>query len=138
MDEFLISSTNGSGGLLFYDRTPYESDRPILHYMVRITAHNLSATAMVWGGSGSTDPAILFDEMARNWSGWPDELSWRSLERELVLRCGHDRKGHVSIDVQLRSGHYEHDWEVNATVTAEAGQLEDIALRARGFFGIGG
>jgi hypothetical protein len=138
MDEFLIPSANGSGGLLFFDRTPFETDRPILHCMVRVTDHNLSATAVVWVGADSTDPATLFDEMARKWSGWPDELCWHSPEKELVLRCCHDRKGHVSIDVQLRSGHYEHDWEVNATVMAEAGQLDDIARRARAFFGRGG
>jgi hypothetical protein len=32
----------GSGGRLFYDRAPYETEEPILHYKVRVTDHNLT------------------------------------------------------------------------------------------------
>lgn len=135
MEEFLIPSVNGSGGLLFYDRTPFETDKPILNYMVRVTDHNLSAIAKVWGGYASQHPATYFEEMARRWSGWTEELRWNSLENEMVLQCSHDRKGHISILVTLRSGPMEDDWEVAATMMAEAGQLDDIARRARAFFG---
>jgi hypothetical protein len=135
MDEFFIPSANGRGGLHFHDRTPYESDKSILHYMVRLTDHELSAIAKVWGGYASQHPAGLFEDMARRWSGWPDEMSWESLEGEMVLRCSHDRLGHISIRAVLRSGPMENDWEVAATVMAEAGQLEDMARRARTFFG---
>jgi hypothetical protein len=48
---------------------------------------------------------------------------------------GHDGLGHISIQVNLRSGHMPADWTVRATVMAEAGQLEDIARRAALFFG---
>jgi hypothetical protein len=138
MEEFLIPSATGRGGLHFYDRIPYESDKPILHYMVRLTDHDLSAIAKVWGGYASQHPAALFEEMARQWSGWPNEMSWESLEGEMLLRCSHDRLGHILIRTVLRSGPMEYDWEVAATVMAEAGQLEDIARRARAFFGCDG
>jgi len=135
MEEFLIPSANGRGGLHFYDRTPYETDKPIEQYMVRLSDHDLSAIATVGGGYASQHPAGLFEEMVRQWSGWLDEMSWESLEGEMVLRCSHDRLGHIAIRTVLRSGPMEDDWEVAATVMAEAGQLEDIARRARAFFG---
>jgi hypothetical protein len=138
MDEFLIRSASGSGMLQFSDRIPYETDEPIQHCMVRLRDLNLSASAMTLLGYPSTHPALLFENMARLWSGWPDELQWASLEHEVILRCLHDRKGHVSIHVELRSGPYEQDWNVAATVMTEAGQLDDIARRARAFFGRGG
>ena len=37
--------------------------------------------------------------------------------------------------VGLRSGPMPDDWEVNASIMTEAGQLEDIARRAVHFFG---
>jgi len=135
MDEFQIPSANGCGGLLFYDRTPFDPEKPVDYYWVRLTDHNLSAVAQVWGGYLAGHPARVFEEMARRWSGWLDEMRWESLEGEMVLRCTHDRKGHISIRVTLRSGPLEHDWEVIATVMAEAGQLEDIVRRGRTFFG---
>src|SRR5207244_12738680 len=42
----------------------------------------------------------------------------------------HDRLGHISIRIELRSGHMPDDWGVEATVMAEVGQFEDIARRA--------
>lgn len=138
LDEFLIPSAAGSGGLLFHDRSPVDPAEPIDGFSVRVTDHNLSAIAHVYAGvSGCapSHPAPLFVDMARKWSGWPGELVWESLEGELALRCSHDRLGHISIRVELRSGQMPDDWRVGATVMAEAGQLEDIARRAALFFG---
>jgi len=42
---------------------------------------------------------------------------------------------HIAIRVELRSGHMDDDWRVEATVMAEAGQLEAIGHRAASFFG---
>lgn len=124
MDEFLIPSAAGSGARQAIER-----------FWVRVTDHNLSAAVQVWAGYSAGHPLQLFADMASRWSGWSDELTWMSLEGELVLRCGHDRRGHISIRVELRTGCMPDDWQVAATVMAEAGQLEDIARRASLFFG---
>lgn len=135
MDEFLIPSVSGSGGLLFYDRSPVDRAQRIGTFLVRVTDQDLSAAAQVYAGYAPSHPAAMFAEMARRWSGWHGELVWKSLEGELALRCSHDRLGHISIRVELRSGLMPDDWSAAATVVSEAGQLEEIARRARSFFG---
>jgi hypothetical protein len=59
-------------------------------------------------------------------------------EGELDLRCTQDRAGHVSLRVALRPGPAHEDWAVQATIMAEAGQLEELARRASLFFGRSG
>ena len=135
MDEFLIPSTDGSGGLLFYDRSPVDRAKSMEGFSVRVTDHNLSATGQVYAGYVPRNPALLFADMARQWSGWPGEVVWESLEGELALRCSHDGLGHISIRVELSSGPWSDDWRVTATIMAEAGQLDRIAQRAAAFFG---
>ena len=135
MDEFLISSAAGDGGLHFFQRSPPDPNKPIDGFWVRVTDHNLSAAAQVYGGYVPSHPASLFADMARQWAGWSGELEWQSLEGELTIRCSRDRFGHIFIRLELRSGHMPEDWRVVATVMAEAGQLEGIALRAEMFFG---
>ena len=135
MDEFLIPSAAGDGGLAFFDRSPRDPSEPIDRFSVRVTDHALSATAQVYAGYAPSHPASLFADMARQWAGWSGELVWLSLECELTMRCSRDRAGHVFIRVELRSGPMPEDWRVVATVLAEAGQLEGIARRAKLFFG---
>lgn len=135
MDEFLIPSAAGIGGLLFYDRSPPDLTQSIGSFCVRVSDHNLSAAGQVYAGYAPSHPAKLFADMAARWSGWPDVLAWDSLEGELALRCSHDRLGHIAIRVELRSGPMDNDWRLEATVMAEAGQLEAIARRAASFFG---
>ena len=135
MDELLIPNAAGCGGLLFSNRSPVDRTEPIDTYWVRVTGQNLDASANVYGGDTQTHPGCLFVKMARQWSGWSGELTWGSLEGELVLRCSHDGLGHVSIQIDLQSGPMPSDWRVTATVMTEAGQLEHIARRAELFFG---
>lgn len=135
MDEFMIPSASGEGGLLFYGRLPTDKTQPIQSFWLRITDHNLSATGQVYAGYCSSHPVPLFEEMARQWSGWPGKLSWASLEGELEIYGSHDRLGHITIRIELCSSTLSDNWIVAATVMAEAGQLEDIARRAALFFG---
>jgi len=135
IEEFLIQSADGSGGLMFYDRSPTDGDEPIESFWVQVTDLHLSAACQVYAGYEPSHPASLFADMARRWSGWPGELDWNSLEGELGLLCSHDRLGHISIRVALRSGFMPYDWRVTATVMSEAGQLEEISRRAAFFFG---
>jgi hypothetical protein len=135
LDEFLIPSADGLGGMLFYDRLPVDRAKSMEEFWVRVTDHNLTAAGQVYAGYAPRNPALLFADMAGQWSGWAGELVWESLEGELALRCTHDRLGHISIRVQLRSGPMPYDWRVAATIMAEAGQLENIARSAVVFFG---
>lgn len=135
MDEFLIPSATGDGGLLFFGRSPADPSKSIDHFWVRVTDHNLSAAAQVDAGYAPSHPAPLFANMARQWAGWSGELVWESLEGELTIRCSRDRVGHIFIRVELRSGPMPDDWCIVVTVLAEAGQLESCARRAELFFG---
>jgi hypothetical protein len=76
LDEFLIQSAAGSGGLLFYDRSPVDRALPINGFWVRVTDHNLSAAGQVYAGYAPSHPAPLFADMARQWSRWRGELVW--------------------------------------------------------------
>ena len=102
---------------------------------ITVSGSDLSAAARVDASSFSGAPR-LFRNMAERWRGWDGELSWGSPAGDLKLRCTQDRAGHVFIVVELRSGwRREAAWSIQATIMAEAGQLEDLARRAEAFFG---
>jgi hypothetical protein len=73
-----------------------------------------------------------FGEIATNWTGWPGERAWSSLEGELAVRATSDRTGHVYLTVALRR-ESPAQWHLEARLTLEAGQLERIALAVRAF-----
>src|SRR5262249_32127444 len=129
----------GCSALLFYDRSPSDPADEITSFWFRVSNLNLSAAAHVAGEEACTSPAVLFADMARQWSGWPGKLTWESVLGELSLTCSHDRRGHITIRVNLRSAQIPDqtpdDWIVNASVFIEAGQLEALARRAKQFFG---
>jgi hypothetical protein len=135
MKSFVIQNTAGSGALEFFERTPVDTRLPIERFKVRLTSLDLSAVARVYTGADGGHPAAMFAQMAAHWRGWQGEFAWESLDGELALRCALDRTGHVAIGVVLRSGPSKADWMVEATVVAEAGQLEEIAQEAARFFG---
>jgi hypothetical protein len=135
MDSFIIPGASGAGSIEFFERTPADARRPIERFKVRVADLELSAVGRVYAGDADWHPASLFARMAANPTGWPDELVWESQEGEMGLRCSMNRNGHVFLRVSLRSGPTRRDWSVEATVTAEAGQLGDLARRAADFFG---
>jgi uncharacterized protein DUF6228 len=77
----------------------------------------------------------LFDGLARDWRGWEGVRTLVSLESQLEVSCSADRLGHVSLRVELSGDHLGSDWRAADTIYLEAGQLEDLARRARGYFG---
>jgi hypothetical protein len=137
MDELMIPGADGCSGLLFYRRTPPDPAEQITGFWFQVSSLNLSAAAEIPNEEGELSPVELFTEMARHWSGWPGTLTWKCFQGKLVLHCSHDRRGHVTIAVQLRSGDMINpdDWFVKTSVMIEAGQLEPIARRAKQFFG---
>lgn len=135
MPSFSIKSSSGTGELEFFGRDPLDTELPLESFWVRLTDLNLSAANKVYGGYASDHPARLFVEMAALWRGWPDQLTWESLEGELKLSSTQDGTGHVSIRSELRSGPMEQDWDAATTVMVDAGQLDRLARHARSFFG---
>jgi hypothetical protein len=135
MESFLLTSASGAGSLEFFERTPGAPRLPIERFKVRLFDDELSAVARVYTDSATTHLAALFAQMAASWKGWQGDFVWESPEGEMILRCSHDRAGHVALRVALLSGLTEGDWSIQATVMAEAGQLEDLASQAAAFFG---
>ena len=133
MGSFLIKSVSGGGSLEFHDCRVSDDEYRFFDYGVKLVNANLSAMIEVRHDLG--DPAAVFRQVAERWKGWEGELVWGSLEGELTLRFAQDRAGHVTIGVGLRSRPHECDWSIQATIIAEAGQLEDLARRAKAFFG---
>ena len=132
MSSLLIRSPFGMGSIEFYERTPSDTRLPIERFKVRLLDHELSAIGRVYLTEDETNPADLFAQMAASWKGWQGSFLWSS--DELALDCTQDRSGHVTIRVELRSGHSDRDWTVQATIATEAGQLEDLAHEAALFF----
>ena len=69
-------------------------------------------------------PTILFQEMARDWKGWPGTKEWRALDGELSITASSDSVGHITLitEMSYQSG----DFLLSATITLEAGQLEQV------------
>jgi len=137
MKELLISGTDGCSGLLFYGRQPQDPTEEIISFWIRLSNLNLSAAANISGEEGVANPAELFEEMAQKWSGWPGKLAWHSFLGELSRHCSHDRRGHITIEIELLAGDMiiHQYWFVKMSVKIEAGQLEPIARKAKQFFG---
>jgi Family of unknown function (DUF6228) len=135
VESLLIPNASGGASLEFFERTPTDRQRSLERFKVKISAHDLTAIALVYRVHGGFSPASLFAQMAADWKGWQGEFTWESMENELSLRCEQDRAGHVSIRIATCSGPTEEDWKVQATVMTEAGQLERIAVESSLFFG---
>lgn len=136
MSSFRIDNADGPGSLEFFDRNPEDASQPMHSCWVRLTGPDLSATRRLDTIEACpVSPANLFTRMAERWRGWRGEMSWSLVEGDLNLKCTQDRAGHVNIRVELRRGWNERDWVVTNQLTAESGQLDEIARDARAFFG---
>jgi hypothetical protein len=135
LDEFTIKSSVDDSRIEFSDRLPDSRASPIESFVVKVARCDLYAAAKVWTGYTGSQPAEWWCGLAENWRGWPGELQWESLEHELRLVATNDRRGHIAIRIQLRSGFRDYDWSVAATVMVDAGQLEGLAKHAISFFG---
>ena len=101
------------------------------YFIAEITHHGLSATISV-SSYLSRGLGDYFNEIATNWAGWSGERTWSSLEGELALRATSDRTGHIYVSVALQR-ESPAQWQLEARLTIEAGQLERIALAVLAF-----
>jgi len=102
---------------------------------VKLDFENLNASAPVYAYMKLQILTDLFANMASHWKGWSGEKSWESLEGELKLRCTSDTGGHITIQVELTSGHghVPPTWKLGAVLVTEAGQLDTIASNFKAF-----
>ncbi len=134
MESVEIKSADGASTIAFVDREPFDTSKTIDYFTVRLTDTHLSAAARVYAYMCSGLPE-LFAHVAHNWRDFTGPRAWSSLEGEFDLEITHDGIGHFTIAAQLRSGHYERDWLVKSSVTAETSQLDRIASDIADFIG---
>lgn len=109
------------------------------HYRVTLKAESLIASARIYAYEPHGKLSQFFENLAAHASGWNGEKQWSSLEGEFTLSCTHrhghpDNVGYVSMEVTLKSGHYEDDWRVQILIHVDAGQLAEIAVNIKQFF----
>jgi hypothetical protein len=103
------------------------------YFIAEMTHPGVSAVVQV-GTYLSDGLGNYFTSLATDWKGWPGERRWSSLEGELELSARCDRTGHVSLRVRLRR-ESPAEWQLDAQLVLEAGQLERLAHDARSFEG---
>ena len=133
-EKLTIRSAEHAGRIELFSLVPkLAADGPIRCFHVRLVDVNLDAAAEV-DARLAPDFVAFLERIAADWQGWQGSRSWESLEGEFSLECTHDGLGHVRFAARLRSGQDENDWEVQTTVTTDAGLLEQTAAEAKRFF----
>jgi hypothetical protein len=132
---FAIQSVHGGTRLEFRGVVP-RGGEPYDDFTVevRLTGGNVEASESVYDHLPHRW-ADLFESMARDWRGWDGQRTLASLEGQLEISCGADRLGHVSVRVELSGDPLGSDWRAADTIYIEAGQLDELALQAREYFG---
>ena len=134
-DTLALDSVRGGFRLELSDARSFGGDSAeMAWFTARLVGPSLSASVEVyelhfqrWAG--------FFRDLARDWRGWDGERVVESTEGHLRLSCSADRLGHVSICVGLAGDWGPSAWQAQATVSLDAGSLDEVALRARQFFG---
>lgn len=127
-----LKSSNSETEIQFSD---VEED----YFSISVVAGDHAASRRVYAFPDPCGVVRLFEEAARDWKGWEGPKVWESLERELRLELSADRRGHISLRVQIRSPPGGRDpWRLEAEIGLDAGQLDDIATRARALWGDSG
>ncbi len=102
------------------------------HVLATVRSEGLEATCSVCRhyAYGFGDLARFFEQLARDWAGWPEVRVWESLEHDLRIAARHEF-GHVQLRVTLRKagpGWGNEGWTVTVDLTLDPGeQLAQIA-----------
>ena len=132
---FLIASVHGRARLEFRGVAPHEGRQGNPFTLgVRLFGGAVEAQDQVYEHLPDRWTA-LFAEMARDWRGWEGSRSIESLEGQLRLSATSDRLGHIRLRVELRGDPAGSDWHAADTLFLDAGQLDDLAERAKAYFG---
>jgi hypothetical protein len=132
---FLVESVHGGTRLEFSGSVPRAAG-PYEGYAVevRLSGGGVSAGDLVHDHLAYRW-AEFFQSMAVDWRGWEGERVIESLEYQLKLTCTADGRGHVALRVELRGDPLSSNWRAAETLHLEAGQLDDLARRAKEYFG---
>jgi hypothetical protein len=126
---FSIHSVSSSRELIF-------SDHKGEYFFVELKDSNLSVSTKVWDGMGNSNGLrALFQELASYKTPWQAARAWGSFEGEFEISATCTTLGHVIFWIKLSGfpGGTE-EWEVQAGLETELGQLEKIAKDANMFF----
>ncbi|HEV8429368.1 MAG TPA: DUF6228 family protein [Pyrinomonadaceae bacterium] len=133
-DGLTIKSSRTAGKLKFTERQPPSLNHPAEYIRVTLEDRELASSSSCIYLYEPYDFVTFFDELAPDWKGFAGEKEWKSVEEDFAQSATSNGLGVVALRVTLESGLYEDDWCVQAIIHVEAGQLEDLALRARLFF----
>lgn len=132
MNTLRLSSSNSDVVIEFSD---VEDD----YFRVAVRSHDHSATRRVYAFTDGPGITGLFTEAAEQWNGWQGAKVWESLEGELRIELSIDRLGHVTVGIRVRSDQGGSDeWQLEAELGLDAGQLERVARDARQLWHGGG
>ena len=131
LDEFVIKSVNDATALRFCDM---RRGTDHAYFTVNLAGPPVHAGVEVYELSVHQWSAF-FADLAANWRGWVGTKTAESLEGHLHVAATSDRAGHVRLRVRLRDLLVENDWLAEVNIHLEAGQLDQIASAAAGYFG---
>ena len=107
-------------------------NRSVEYFSVEMGDDSASARLRVYAYDAG-HLAVLFDNMAREWRGWPGEKVWYSPEREFDLCATSDGRGHITLKVCLVPPVPTPPWRFECNISLEAGQLDQLAVDIRSF-----
>jgi hypothetical protein len=125
----IIKSSNSDAVLEF---SQHEDD----YFAVSFRSSGRSATVRVFGYTDTKHLGALFQVMASEWKGWSGTKEWASIEREFIIECTADGRGHVAIRVVLQNQMCEEPWKLEAVLNTDSGLLAQYAEEAKRFFNV--
>jgi hypothetical protein len=136
MSGFLIKDVNSSTTFRFEGSIPagltgYDG----CSFSASVSSHVLNAVTKVYDIRPDRWAAFFWD-LAAHWRGWQGVKDHESLEGHLRLEAeAADSLGHIRLRICLRGVDAPHLWMAETSLIVEAGQLDDLARRAEGYFG---
>jgi hypothetical protein len=113
---------------LLFDSPEYNQEGLLEKYQVSIFSKGLSVKLKADNPPYGHSPYKLFEQIANDWRGWNGEKGWGAMEGEYSLTATFAKTGHITLE--------EYNlWTVTAKIDIEAGQIENLAKKAKKFFG---
>lgn len=124
---FSIHSISSDRELIFEDRRKE-------YFFVRLQGSQMSVHTDVWDGMNAT-LGTFFERLASFPDPWQGEIEWGSYDGEFLISATCSRLGQVTFLVKLAAQPNDvREWEAQALIDTEFGQLTSIAINAKKFF----
>jgi len=128
MSEFILESTVSSAKLTL---TEIRGD----YFKVIFEAPHLRAFRKVCSYTDNYGFVELLEKLALYTKPWEGTESWEGIEGDFKLSVSCDPLGHVTFDIRFQQYGCAEEWCAEVQIQSEFGQLENLAKRARLFFG---